>query len=230
MRRATELSELMDDPLVPRAELETSLRFIRRVNRYLGGTRAVLGHVERFSRQWARGEPITLLDVATGSADIPEALLAWASRHRHRLHVIALDLHETTLAVAREWVPPRPALTYIRGDALALPLADASVDYATCSMFLHHLTEEQALAAVREMLRVARRGVVVNDLLRGVLAYAGVTALTLAAPPIDRHDARVSVRKGWAPAEVRRWPGVLNAPFLRFRHHLFSRFTLAGER
>ena len=167
MGRRTELREWMDDPGVDRRALASSLAFIRRVNRYLGGTRAVMGYLARWARAdgWERqGEVIRILDVATGSADIPLAILEWARRRGIGMRVIGLDAHATTLELAREYVgrawrhAEKPGLELIRGDALALPLADGSVDYAISSMFFHHLPDEQAVAALVEMLRVSRRG------------------------------------------------------------------------
>jgi ubiquinone/menaquinone biosynthesis C-methylase UbiE len=234
MPRPTQLTELMDDPHVDPAALAVSLRFIRGVNRYLGGTRAILTHLRRWSQHWPAQEPLTILDVATGSADIPLAITRWAARTGRNVSLLALDLHPTTLALARDWVaaqsPPSspPPIQFVRGDALALPLADRSVDYAISSMFFHHLTDEQAVAALKEMLRVARRGIVVNDLLRTPFARLGIGLLTLRADAIDRHDARVSVRKAWTRREVEGWPARVAAPWLHYRYHGFARFTLAG--
>jgi len=222
----------MDDPAVDPAHLAYALRMIRGVNRHLGGTSAVLGHLRKWSSRWPEGRPITILDIATGSADIPEAICDWAASTGKDVRIIALDIHTKTLSIAREWTVGRRALpiTFLRADALALPLADASVDYAVNSMFLHHLDDGAALACVGEMLRVARRGVIVNDLLRSIPAKIFIHLLTIPAGPIDKHDARVSVAKAWTRREVVGWSRDHDAPWLRYHRHLFSRFTLAGER
>jgi len=237
MRRAAHLHELMDEPGVDRAELASALRFIRGVNRWLGGTAVVLRHLNAWSARWDRSpnaSPIRILDIATGSGDIPQAILKWAQRRHISVDLIGLDLHATTLAIAREWstqpIPPGSSLTYLQGDALRLPFADASIDYVLTSMFFHHLSNDQVLAALREMLRVARRGIIINDLLRSRWALAGISALTLFASRIDRHDARVSVRKAWIRNEVEAWAAAIHAPWLGYHSHLFSRFTLVGER
>ena len=61
----------MDEEFVDPALLADSLRFIRRVNWLFGYTRATLYHLDRFSRRWKPGERISMIDLATGSADIP---------------------------------------------------------------------------------------------------------------------------------------------------------------
>jgi ubiquinone/menaquinone biosynthesis C-methylase UbiE len=207
------------------------------VNRYLGGTRAVMGHLLQWSKDWKTGEAVTILDVATGSADIPLAILRWSRERGFDVRVVGLDLHATTLALAREHVreawefPEPPQLKLVRGDALALPMADGSVDCVICSMFLHHLSAADAKRVVAEMVRVSRRGVIVNDLLRTWFARVGIFWLTVFADAIDKHDARVSVKKGWKRAEVEAWrEGREAAEWLGYHHHVPARFTLAGQK
>ena len=229
--RPIHLREWMDEPDVDIRSLARILRFIRRVNRYLGGTRAVLLHLQDWSRQWLPQDgPIVIADVATGSADIPEAILRWADAHGQRIQLVALDIHAATLAYAGAWTRQRPELQLVRGNALRLPLANGSVDYAICSMFTHHLDDAAVLTALRELLRVSRRGVIVNDLLRWSSARIWVWLMTVLASGVNRHDARTSVAKGFTLAEVRRWPAAVSAPWLRCRVHPLARFTLAGER
>ncbi|HVX86058.1 MAG TPA: methyltransferase domain-containing protein [Phycisphaerae bacterium] len=229
--------EWMDDPAVDPAQLAASLRFIRRVNRYLGGSHAILHHLRRWSQKWPPSSAITLLDIATGSADIPLAILKWARRRHHPVHIFALDNHPITLHLAAAHIkkaqhsgPSTQDLHLIRGDALALPFPDRSIDYVLSSMFFHHLPDSLIPRALAEMLRVARRGIIVNDLLRSRFARIAIHALTLFASPIDKHDARLSVKKAWTRPTVESWATSANAPWLRYHPHWASRFTLAGEK
>ncbi len=231
--RPTSLTEWMDDPAVDPLQLASSLAFIRRVNRFLGGTSAILYHLRRWAYAWPISRPTTFLDIATGSADIPIALCKWAARTRHRVQIFALDNHPTTLGLAAAHLQSQPSghpITLVRGDALALPFPDASIDYATCSMFFHHLPDELIPQALAEMIRVARRGIIVNDLLRTPFASLGIHLLTAFASPIDKHDARLSVQKAWSRPAVESWATSANAPWLRYHAHFASRFTLAGEK
>src|SRR5260221_10659812 len=95
-------AEWMDEPDVHPNELRRSLKFIQRVNRFLGYTRATIAHLDRFSRNWKPGEHIEILDIATGSADIPRAILKWADQRGFDVHITAVDLHARTLAIATE--------------------------------------------------------------------------------------------------------------------------------
>ncbi len=219
----------MDDPAVDPAELAAALAFIRRINGALGYTRATVGHLRRFSRSWATGEPITMLDVATGTADVPHAVLRWADRAGHDVRLVGLDLHAATLAVAAAHNRD-PRLTFVRGDALALPFADRSFDYVLSGMFLHHLPGAAAVAALREMDRVARRGVVVADLVRGRRAYAWISLFTIASSPMVRHDARGSVAGAFTVGELVALRDAAGMRYATPSRHFGHRAVLAGER
>src|SRR3712207_2460609 len=109
--------ELMDAPDVDDRHLASSLRFLQGVNRYFGYTRSTLKYLKRFSRRWQRGETIHILDIGTGLADVPRAILRGADRHGHDVRLTAVDLHEKTVAAARA-AGSDPRLTILRADAL----------------------------------------------------------------------------------------------------------------
>lgn len=223
--------ELMDDPGVDPAELARSLAYIRAVNRRLGGCAALLGRLERWSASWTG--PVTLLDVATGSADLPLAACEWARRRGLNLRVTGVDLHEGTLAEARRLTKSEPEIELVRGDALRLEdqFGPGSFDYVHAGLFLHHLDEPDIVRVLRGMWRVARRGVIWNDLVRSRAGLAVIHLLTIGRPRMIRHDARVSVRAGFTRDEAVElaaragWPGAVH------RWNLFThRFTVSAER
>ena len=90
MRRLAGASELLDGPLDDPAVLRGNLRDLARINRWSGGTRGVDGvALERLLGR--RTVPHTLLDVGTGAADIPLALIADGVRRNRILRVTATD-------------------------------------------------------------------------------------------------------------------------------------------
>jgi len=235
MRRAL-TPELMDEPGTSRADLDVSLRFIRFVNRRLGGTASLLRCLRAWSRRWPRDRPVTLLDLGTGSADIPVAARKWAREAGFDLRITAVDAHATTLDLAREHVEragEADGIELVEADALRLAdrYRDGEFDYVHAGMFLHHFPEIEVLTLLRIMDRLARAGIVWNDLLRTRLAMAGIHVLTWGQPDIVQHDARVSVRKGFTMREVRDYRTRLDLRYAKARMSILGqRFTLAGER
>ncbi|HEX8523069.1 MAG TPA: methyltransferase domain-containing protein [Tepidisphaeraceae bacterium] len=221
--------EWMDRPDVDPGELHQSLQFIRRVNRWLGYTRATISHLERFSARWKKGERITMIDFATGSGDVPVEILNWADRKGHHVKIVGVDLHAETSRAARE-ATGDVRLQVVRGDVLNLPFEEGSFDYAITSMFLHHLSEEEVVRVLSAMDRVSRRGIIAADLLRDRRAYNWACVFTAFSNSIVKHDARVSVRQAFNREEVLAMRDRAGVGYAKFHSHFGHRFVLAGER
>jgi SAM-dependent methyltransferase len=202
LRRTVE-PEWLDAPGHDAAALDGNLRDLRRVNYWLGGVRLSRRALARLTADLPAGAPLAVVDVAAGGADVPQALARWAARCGLRPRVLATD--QSPAILRRAAADPRPALALVAADARALPLADASVDVAICSLALHHFPPADAVRLLREMARVARRGVVVNDLVRDWFGYGGAWLLSraLTTNPLTRHDAPLSVRRAYTVPEMR---------------------------
>jgi hypothetical protein len=110
--------EHMDAPDVPPDELSRSFRFIRRVNRWLGGAAACLRVLKREATAWQRGESIRWIDLGTGVADIPLAVDRWATRNGYAVTCVAVDNHAACLRLARDAVGSHPRIRVAEGNAL----------------------------------------------------------------------------------------------------------------
>ena len=194
-------TELLDGSIADLGALADNLRDLRALDRYLGGTALTWRALLPMLRALPPGAQATLLDVATGGADGPRLLAARARRHGYDLRPLASDRLGEVLRLARASGARFPLVQH---DALALPLADASVDFVTCSLALHHFDPPAAAALLRELARVARRGAIVNDLRRGRLPYWGARLLALGPwHAMARHDGPLSVLRAYTLAEAR---------------------------
>jgi hypothetical protein len=220
----------MDEDGVDPRLLNDSLRFIRRINSLLLYTRATIGHLDRFSRGWEKGRRVELVDLATGSADVPRAILRWADRRGFDVHITGVDRHAVTAQAAAAGGAADARLSIIQGDVFDLPFADGSFDYALTSMFLHHLDTDAVVAVMGTMGRIARRGVIIADLIRDRRAYAWASLFTAMANPMVRPDARVSVAQAFVKGEVLAMRDRAGLGFATYHRHFGHRFVLAGER
>lgn len=226
--RLLHAEEYLDEPWHDDAVLKGSLADIAFVNRWLGGRRALIRGVEEV----AGAGPLTILDAGTGSGDLPRAIVAWARRRGIRVRVVASDIHDQTLAIARRQSRAYPEIEFLRADVRHLPLPDSSVDLALLSMTLHHLDEDDAVMALRELGRVARRGVLVGELERSWPGYLGarILAATLwRSNRLTRHDGPISVQRAFTPAELHHLAcsAGLASPKVR-RHPLFRLVLVAA--
>jgi ubiquinone/menaquinone biosynthesis C-methylase UbiE len=202
MERAQGLSELLDGPL-DEALLAGNLRDLARVNRWLGGSELSWRALEHVHRSMAGGRELTMLDVGTGGADIPLALLERAGRKGLRLHIEATDVRPEIVASARR---STAGVDQIRVSLVDEPHAwpEKSVDVAHASLVLHHLEPAQAVQLLARMGRAARTAVIVNDLVRRRRWWLAAWLLTRFATGnrYTRHDAPISVRRAYQAVEV----------------------------
>lgn len=204
MERRTDAVELLDGPLDDQAALVGNLRDLGRINRYLGGVDLTATAIEALA---AHRDNLTLLDVGTGAADIPLALIDNARRRGRRLRAVAIDSRPEVLAAAvrlRPTISTADGLELHVGDGRALRYPDRSYDIAHASLVLHHLDPADAVTLLGEMRRVARLGVVVNDLERSRLGLVGAWLIghLLTSNRLTRHDAPLSVRRAYRAAEM----------------------------
>ncbi len=195
------LDRLDDDRLI--SELSANLRDIRRANRYLGGATALLSRLQPYLDG---SRPVSLLDIATGSADIPIIIARHAVRRQLPVSIVATDLVGPVLDEARRQVAQSglETIRIERADALALPYQDAEFDLVTCSLALHHFDPVRAATVLAEMRRVARRAVFVNDLERSLPAWIGAWLLAQGTTRnrLTRHDAPLSVLRAYTKEEI----------------------------
>lgn len=227
LRRREHAEELLDAPRHDMAELEQSLGHVASVNRWLGGVSAITHYIKPLL---SARRPIRILDVATGSADIPLQIAKWARMHQHVVEIIATDVHPQMLALARKRCAAYPEIAVERADALDLPYDAHTFDVALLSLALHHFESEDQFRVLREMSRVAGR-VLVNDLERGWLNYFG--ALILSATywrgnRLTRHDGPLSVLRSFTRSELQ---AIGRAAGLgdRVDRHFFQRIVLVGQ-
>lgn len=212
MRRLSDAREHLDGALSDGPTLVGNLRDLRRINSIFGGSglsiRAMCALVGQGAPPAVSGvDTIRVLDVGTGAADIPARMLRARGPWR-AIHVTATDSRPEVIEAAQLLEPSlaeEPNLSLEVADGRSLPYPDGAFDVAHASLVLHHLDPDEAVAFLRELRRVARIGVVLNDLDRSRLGWLGAW-LILHAITRNRftlHDGPLSVRRAYRRAEAR---------------------------
>lgn len=191
-------TEYLDSAMADPALALRSLQDIRRSNG-LGGRAAVLSEL-RATLEGSSGRSLTLLDVGTGTGDIPAAARDLAAAMGVTLRTVGLEWSTALAAASRAQCGDA-----VTGDARCLPFGDRSVDLVICSQVLHHFVDAEAASLLRELHRVARVRVVVGELRRSWIAAAGLWMVSwpLGFHPVSRHDGVVSVMRGYRCDELR---------------------------
>jgi ubiquinone/menaquinone biosynthesis C-methylase UbiE len=201
------------------AEYDQFLIDIRLVNRFAGDNRALkkslLREIESDDLQ-----TFSVLDVGAGSGELLRVISKFAAIQRRIARLTGLELNPRSAQSILEESQNYPEINAIRSDALNLPFSNNSFDFVICSLFTHHLSDDQIIHSLREMSRVSKRKLIVIDLHRHPLAYAfyKVFCLAFRISQLVREDGSLSILKSFKLNELQKLAieaGLLNANIKR---------------
>jgi 2-polyprenyl-3-methyl-5-hydroxy-6-metoxy-1,4-benzoquinol methylase len=180
-----------------------SYRFMRLVNRFAGGTGAVKNFLAREMSTCNRTQPIRVLDIGSGTCDIPLAITKWAQKQGRRIEFTCIDTNQTALRIAAQKIKKSSCDSIELKNVSFLEFESRqNFDYAIGSMFFHHLEDEQIPELIKKLRSYIRCGILINDLRRNSISYMICFFLVCLFPDRVRHDALLSIRKGFKPDEL----------------------------
>jgi ubiquinone/menaquinone biosynthesis C-methylase UbiE len=203
-KRSEELEHLDKGDYTPE-EYEGCLRELRRVNRWLGDSRALRRSVlTDIGRGGAR--EFSMLDVGAGSGELLREVALWSRRRGTSARLVGLELNRRAAEGLAEESRGFWEIESVRGDALRLPFDAGAFDYVMCSLFTHHFRDDACVRVLKEMARVARRRVYCIDLHRHPVAYYFYTTAgrLLLRNRLVREDGALSILRAFSPRELRR--------------------------
>jgi 2-polyprenyl-3-methyl-5-hydroxy-6-metoxy-1,4-benzoquinol methylase len=196
--------ELMDDPALEAGEHVRALRGLRLVNR-VSRTAATLWSPIRALAAVPGHPPVRILDIATGFGDVPMALLKLALREGIPVTVDGCDYSERAIDLAMNRARGAGSeARFFQIDAIRDTLP-GDYDVLMCSLFMHHLSEQQGLSLLYRMRAAARRLVLISDLRRTTagLALAWLASRGFSRSRVMRTDAMLSVKAAYTIDEFR---------------------------
>jgi len=192
--------EWMDRPQPVSPELVFDLANLRALNRYFGSYRLI----RHFLRRWIRrGANLRILDLATGSGDIPRLVVEFARGVAARVEIDAVDFQASTVEIAQQLSSGFPEIRYVCADLHHFD-ENQTYDIVLFSLALHHFSEEEAVQLLRRCRELSRGRVLVADLRRGWFAKIGVDFLTTIffREAMTRNDARLSAARAFSFREL----------------------------
>lgn len=193
--------ELMDRPDASPAELEAALQSLRGLNRNFGS----YSIVSQFLRRWMkRGDRWRVLDLATGSADIPRLVAEHARKIGATVEIVGVDFQPATVEAARRLSAEYPEISCVQADVLTFE-SEQPFDLVICSLALHHFSDADAAQLLRRCRELSKKYVLVSDLRRGWEAAVGVYLLTLFVyrDRMTKNDGRISAARSFTQEELK---------------------------
>jgi len=182
----------MDDFSIRDERIDIALMELKIINKYLGGISATKSALKYFVG--SEQEELKILDIGSGSSD---NLIA-AKRKFSNLKIYSIDKNLRALSNSKN------LLKKINSDAFYLPFKNESCNIVHVALFLHHFTEEQIHELLKEFMRIAHKGIIINDLKRSFLALWGIKILTVlfSKSEMVKNDAPLSVKRGFTKQEI----------------------------
>jgi SAM-dependent methyltransferase len=194
--------EVMDQPDLSPSRHAHALAGLARINLLSGSAGILWPALAALARRRHPG-PTRVLDLACGGGDVAVRLWGRARRAGLSLQLEGCDRSPVAVELARDRAARAGAdVHFFPHDALTdLP---AGYQAVTCSLFLHHLDDDEACGLLRRMAAAAPL-VLVNDLRRGLagllLAHLGSRLLTRC--DVVHTDGPRSVEAAFTVPEVR---------------------------
>jgi SAM-dependent methyltransferase len=182
-----------------------SYRFMETVNARFGGIRIVRRFLATETAGRYTGGPFRILDIGSGSCDIPLEVSRWAGTYDIPLHFTCLEIAGHAVDIARGQLARagNPAVQLLQEDAFTHQPGEP-YDWAVASMCFHHFSDVQILALLKRLRGFVRNSVLINDLRRSRRASLAARVLLAGtdAPAGVRHDALLSIRRGFNISEL----------------------------
>lgn len=203
-RQRSKQAELMDGANLSFDEFDHCLRELETINVLTLAYRPTLQWLERWL---VRRAPLRILDAGSGGGDMLRRVLALARRLRgddsSSVELTGVDLNPWAKQSAEHHAPS--PIRHVTGSIFDFTTEPAP-DLIICSLFTHHLDDDQVVDFLRWIDDRAQQGWFINDLHRHAVPYYFIKCATrlCSRNRLIRHDAAVSVARAFTAADWRR--------------------------
>ena len=195
-------AELMDAPDVPKELLHRNLYELDFINRSLGGHAITLAGIKQLITD--KSKVYHVIDIGCGGGDSMLAIAEWARQNHYKVRITGIDINPHAVAYARDYCKGFCEINTITSDYRDFLKTAPVIDVVHCSLFCHHLKEDELVELFSGFKKYASVGFVINDLHRHWLAYHSIKLLTrwFSASTLVKNDAAISVLRGFKRCEL----------------------------
>lgn len=195
-------TELLDAPNIPNELLFQNLRELDFINKTLGGHSITMSGIKELIID--KTKTYTIVDIGCGGGDTIKYLADWARKNNYKVRVIGLDMNADTIDYMNTNCSGYSEISGVVADYRKYIKQDMQVDIFHCSLFCHHLKDNELIELFDYLKQFAKVGFVINDLERNRFAYYSIKILTrlFNGSSLVKNDAPLSVLRGFKKSEL----------------------------
>jgi ubiquinone/menaquinone biosynthesis C-methylase UbiE len=221
--------ELLDEPDVQQDLLFKNLKELAILNRTTGGHDITLKGLKQLVTDPAKVYHI--VDLGCGSGDSLQAIAEWARKNNFTVKLTGVDMNADVIGYLRKHCRSYPEITGITSDYREFLDRDSSIDVVLCSLFCHHLTDNELIELFALFKEKVTTGFVINDLQRNWMAYYSAWFFTrlLNGTALAKNDGPVSVLRAFKLSELKQLLGKAGIKNYTIQKKRLFRFLIVGK-
>ncbi len=208
----TDQEESMDDFSMDNEGLVTALDDIARINQLLGGNAVTLNGIKKLIEDIPANKTITIMDFGCGGGDMLRMLSEFGTENNLKFQLIGIDANEATIRHAEKCSTDFDNITYLAEDIFLYDFSKFNIDIALITLTLHHFKDAEILKILRVILKLVKKGIVVNDLQRSKLAYRLFQAIIFIfrLEKMTANDGLISILRGFKREDLEKFSNDLD--------------------
>ena len=194
--------ELLDAPDIPKELLFQNLRELNFINKTLGGHAITLAGIRQLVTD--KNKIYKIIDIGCGGGDAMQQISKWAKTNNFKVQLVGVDMNADCIDFMKNACRDYPGISGVVSDYRTYLETNNDVDIVHCSLFCHHLKDDELTELFSYMEKYARAGFIINDLQRHWFAYYSIKFLTrlLNGSSLVKNDAPLSVWRGFKKEEL----------------------------
>lgn len=195
--------ELLDATDIPRELLFQNLRELDIINKTLGGHSITLAGMKQLITD--RDKTYHIIDIGCGGGDAMIHISHWARSNNFKVKLTGVDMNKDCIAFMKNVCKDHSEIDGVVSDYRDYLKTNNSVDIVHCSLFCHHLKDDELIELFDYLKTYPKVGFVINDLQRHWFAYYSIKFLTrlFSGSVLVKNDAPLSVLRGFKKQEIR---------------------------
>ncbi|MFT3678937.1 MAG: methyltransferase domain-containing protein [Ferruginibacter sp.] len=200
LSQRSSLKELLDNEVIPFADIRQNLQELNIINTYLGGHSITIKGLREITG--ATTKIISICEIGCGGGDNLLALQQWCSSQNIKVSFTGIDIKKECIEFAKTKCRHLNA-TWITEDYRNVCFENQKPDIIFSSLFCHHFSNNELVTMMQWMKINSSKGFFINDLHRHWLAYYSIKIITrlFSGSYLVKNDAPLSVARGFKKNE-----------------------------